>query len=111
MVETYARNAELLWVTDGDTVRVLVDLGMTVHRKIDVRLKDVWAAERNTPTGLAHTAAVRALLPTGSRVVVRTYKDRQTFGRYVADLWLDGQHMNPVIQAAIGAPQGTGAPE
>lgn len=113
-VPSYTYEAELLSVTDGDTVKVRVDLGFSAFVKIAVRLANVFAAERSQPDGPAHTAILRAMLPTGARVVLVSHRlrgtERQTFGRYVADLYLDGEHINAEAQKRYGQAQGTGAP-
>jgi endonuclease YncB( thermonuclease family) len=113
-VPSYTYEAELLTVTDGDTVKVRVDLGFSVLTKISVRLANVFAAERHEPNGPAHTAILRSLLPTGSKVVLVSHRtrgaERVTFGRYVADLYdLDGEHINAKAQELYGQAQGLGA--
>lgn len=112
-VPSYVYEAEILSVTDGDSVKVRVDLGFSTLVKISVRLANVFAAERHEPNGPAHTAILRSLLPTGSRVTLVSHRlrgaERQTFGRYVADIWLDGDHINVIAQARYGEAQGSGA--
>lgn len=114
-VPSFTYEAEVLSVTDGDTIKVRVDLGFSAFVKIAVRLANVWAAERSEPNGPAHTAVLRSLLPTGSRVTLVSHRlrgaERQTFGRYVADVYdADGTHINAQAQALYGQAQGIGAP-
>ncbi len=108
----YTYNAEVTGVTDGDTLKVRVDLGFQIEHRIAVRLADVFAAERNEPAGGLHTAQLRAMLPVGTKVTLVTRRLRgaevSTFGRYVADVWCDGQHINEEMRRQIGAPQGAG---
>jgi endonuclease YncB( thermonuclease family) len=112
MTPTYIYQAEVLSVVDGDTVKLRVDLGLETDRRITVRLADVWAAERHETLGALHTAILRGLLPTGSRVVVQTTRKRgveaTTFGRYVADVWADGEWVNETMRREIGVPRGKG---
>lgn len=109
---SYTYQGQVLSITDGDTLKLRIDVGFSLDYRMAVRLADVFAAERREPAGPAHTAMLRGLLPTGSRVVVRTHRVRgaevQTFGRYVADVWCDGVHINAEMCRMIGEPQGAG---
>lgn len=75
-------------VVDGDTVRVLVDVGFGAYHLISVRLRGVNAPERGTPEGQAARRYLTELLAGWCPVVLTTYKDPLTFGRYVADITL-----------------------
>lgn len=109
---SYTYEAEVVSVTDGDTLKLLVDLGFSTQHRIAVRLADVFAAERREAAGPAHTAGLKRMLPIGTRVVVRTQRLRgaevQTFGRYVADVWCSCVHVNAEMRRMIGEPQGAG---
>jgi endonuclease YncB( thermonuclease family) len=111
---SYTYAAEVLSVTDGDTLKLRVDVGFEADRRLAVRLAGVFAAERHEELGSLHTGHLRSLLPVGSKVVVVTQRNRgsdvTTFGRYVADVWCDGQHVNEEMRRLIGEPQGAGAP-
>ena len=108
----YIYAAELLSVTDGDTIKVRVDLGFCTHVEIAIRLANVFAAERGDPEGTKHTAALKALLPTGSKVVIKTYKTKgamkTTFGRYIAEVYCDDVCVNEEMCKVIETPQGKG---
>lgn len=108
----YTYLAELLSITDGDTIKVRVDLGFSTHVEIAIRLANVFAAERGAENGQMHTAKLRSLLPTGSKIILKTYRtkgaERVTFGRYVADVYCDGVFVNDEMRKAIGVPQGKG---
>lgn len=84
----------LIHVTDGDTIRVSVDLGMRISREINLRIADINAPEifgaHGTPEGQTAKAALAALLPVGSTLYVATRKDAKSFDRYVADLYIVG---------------------
>ena len=81
--------------------------------KLSIRLANVFAAERHEPDGYKHTSILRSLIPVGSKVILISHRlrgvERQTFGRYVADIWADGEHINEKAQSLYGARQGSGA--
>lgn len=85
---TYVYRARLARIIDGDTFVLLVDLGFHVSTTKTIRLRDVNAAEPGTPAGTAATAFVLDLLA-GKPLLVQSYKDRRSFARWVADVWLD----------------------
>lgn len=81
------------YVVDGDTMDVLVDLGMGKYAYETIRLKDVncWeiyggADVEEKIRGQAAKAFVEELI-LDKPVKIRTYKDAMTFGRYVADIF------------------------
>jgi endonuclease YncB( thermonuclease family) len=94
-------------ITDGDTVRVVCDLGMRISREINLRIADINAPEvfgaHGTPEGQTAKAALAALLPVGSTLYVATRKDAKSFDRYVADLYIEGDDgtLRDVGQAMI----------
>lgn len=94
-------------VTDGDTVSVLADVGLDHYPCVSLRLRDVRAVELHTERGPEARAVLEAILPPGTPVVVSTLKDRQTFDRYVADVFRlsdDGAHpvaVNPALRAKL----------
>lgn len=113
MTPAYTYNATVLSVTDGDTVKLRVDLGFSVHIDVSIRLADVFAAERGQENGLNHTNLLKFFLPPYQDVVLVSKrirgKDVTTFGRYVGDIYnLDGLHINEEMRKAIGEPQGKG---
>ena len=113
MTAAYTYNATVLSVTDGDTVKLRVDLGFFVHVDVSIRLADVFAAERGEFNSKIHTDALKEMLHVGTQVVLASKrmrgKDVTTFGRYVGDIYnLDGLHINEQMRKAIGEPQGKG---
>ncbi len=79
------------YVVDGDTFDVLTDLGFNDYRYITVRLRGVDTPERNSPDPGERARALEATRYTealilGKQIALTTYKDTQTFGRYVADV-------------------------
>ncbi len=73
-------------VVDGDTLDVMLDVGLNDYLYRTLRLRWIDTPELNTPQGMAMRDYVRQLLPPGTPCVVTTYRDTQTFGRYVADV-------------------------
>ena len=82
--------ATILKVVDGDTIDVMVDLGMGVHRKERLRFSRVNAWEtrgEHREKGLLAKARVADLLPLGERIIIKTEKDKRgKFGRYLAEI-------------------------
>jgi hypothetical protein len=82
-----------------------VDLGFEVRRRVTVRVKDLHCPERFTPEGDAVTAAAYALLHATPQLVVRSYKDKQSFARWVCDVWMaDGRLYAEALQAVAPRP-------
>ncbi len=80
-------------VVDGDTFDVLTDLGFNDYRYITVRLRGVDTPEVNSPDRAVRWRAFDAWRYTislilGKHIVLQTYKDSQTFGRYIANVSL-----------------------
>lgn len=84
--------ASIAHVVDGDTVYAFLDIGLNEYPFRPLRVRDLYAPELHEPGGLVARDYVRGLLPAGTPCVVTTYRDTQTFGRYVADVrfLLDG---------------------
>jgi endonuclease YncB( thermonuclease family) len=81
--------AVVVRVIDGDTLVVTVDLGFRISTTVHVRVRGLHAPELTTPEGKAVAAHVTSLLAQRPNVLVQTFKDRQSFSRWVADVWLD----------------------
>ena len=93
----YEYKATILRVVDGDTLDLLIDLGMNVHVKERVRL-----ARINTPEihgvkkdseeyikGMQAKLLVETILA-GQELIVKTIKDKKgKYGRYIAEIYID----------------------
>jgi micrococcal nuclease len=103
----YTYNGTVVYVVDGDTVDILVDLGFDISYKIRVRMlgidtpemKGKKAAERE------HAKQAKAFVETtvlNKQVVIKTYKDdTDKYGRYLAEIYLeDGQLLQTLITGA-----------
>lgn len=87
MFEYYAK---VLKVVDGDTIDVMVDLGMGVHRKERLRFARINAWEtrgEHKEKGKLAKARVEYFLPVGDKIIIKTQKDKRgKFGRYLAEI-------------------------
>lgn len=87
----YEYRAEVVGVIDGDTVDLVVDLGFHMKFNSRFRLYGINTPEscgkEASPEGLAAKERLKALLPTGCKVLVKTEKDKtEKFGRYLGTL-------------------------
>ena len=92
MFEYYAK---VLMIVDGDTIDVMVDLGMGCHRKERLRFSRIIAWEtrgEHKEKGKLAKARVAELIPVGEKILVKTEKDKRgKYGRYIAEIYiLDG---------------------
>lgn len=83
---SYAYTARVTTVIDGDTLRVSITLGFHTTSDERLRLRGINAAELETSQGRIAKKKVAALLPPGTMVVIRTH-GKDTYGRYLADVW------------------------
>lgn len=104
MEPTYRYRAACERVIDGDTFLMDVDLGMRVHHVVPVRVRGFSAPELNTTAGIVARAHATIVLPPGASVILETYKDRQSFARWIADMWVDGVPIVTLLQPRQEAP-------
>jgi micrococcal nuclease len=82
-------------VVDGDTVHVMVSLGLDEYAYRMIRIKGAFAPElfsgppEERERGKAARDFLVGLLPEGSKCRLATERDATTFGRYVASIELD----------------------
>lgn len=96
----YWYRASVLEVTDGDTVRVLLDHGDNTFRKRYLRFNGLntpeSAGEGKEERGLEAKAFVAKLLPVGTELLVHTirtskkrlYDKSEKYGRLLADVYI-----------------------
>lgn len=95
-------------VIDGDSYHLRIDLGFHAAVTVPVRLRGIDTPELNTDAGKAARQFVVDLLQpanlpmeqrTGNPtpLIVQSYRDRQSFARWIVDVWL----VDPVDQAWI----------
>lgn len=87
--------ARLLKVVDGDTIDVMLDLGFQTHCSQRLRLLRVNAPERGRPGYQEATALTSGLLQE-AEIVVHTER-RDSFGRWLAEVWADGGSVNHAL--------------
>lgn len=82
----YTYKAYLEKVVDGDTLRVVLDLGFGIYHKEILRLKGINAAEMTTLQGRKSAEALKKILQNVEFLVIKTNKI-DIYGRYVADVF------------------------
>ncbi len=102
----YRFKATLHRVIDGDTYELDLELGFRASLVVTVRLRGVDTPEMDTAAGKRAKAFAERIL-TGS-LIVETYRDRQTFARWVADLWVvDSSGSYSLGELIVSAGHGT----
>jgi micrococcal nuclease len=94
-------------VVDGDTVHVLLSLGLDEYTYRMVRIADINAPEvfsgpkEERERGKAARDFLAALAPPGTQCRLATKRDAASFGRYVANIELaDGRDLATVLVEA-----------
>lgn len=83
-MDLYWYKAQALEITDGDTLKVMIDLGLGTFRKEIVRLAGVNTPERGRPLW-AEAKAFLGVHTIGKELKLRTFKDKtEKYGRYLA---------------------------
>lgn len=99
----YHYKANVVRVIDGDTIEVDCDVGFCLSQTMRLRLLGIDAAELRTKDpvervmGRAAKEALVVLLE-GRDVVLRTEK-ADSFGRYLADVWLGEMNVSDWLVA------------
>jgi micrococcal nuclease len=96
--------AQLERIVDGDTIRVILDLGFEVFHREILRLKGINAPERKTNEGKRSKEVLEDILGYVPFLIIKTISI-DVFGRYVADVFFDegkNEHINPQIIAESG---------
>lgn len=114
--------AQILRWVDGDTVDIMLDLGLTVSMKLRVRLYGINTNEINAADPAVRQKGLEALefnrkwAPEGTHVAVDTYKPDK-YGRWLAvfnKLAVDEKPLNDLLVeaklASVYFGQGTKAP-
>lgn len=98
---SYSYRAEVLKVTDGDTLVVRFDAGFRVWVEAPVRLNGLNAPERYTAAGKETAAWVFGWLRDHPDIVVTTEKDPEKYGRWLGTITAvdDGSTLNEAMIA------------
>lgn len=89
MTPAYVYAATVESVHDGDTITLDVDLGFRVHIHVSVRLLGCNARELSQDGGKEARDNLRALLPAGTPLTIRSVLVDKYGGRYDAQVILD----------------------
>lgn len=101
-IPAYVRLAKFVANHDGDTVTLALDHGKYPTSKsvteAELRIRNLWCPELSEPGGVEAAEFTRATLAAATRIVAQTYK--ASFGRTVADVWVDGFELAGLVIAA-----------
>lgn len=79
--------AKVINVIDGDTLELMIDLGFEVWKEHRIRLRGINAPESKTPEGARATAYVEERLAECPRIIVKTSRRVDMYGRYIGDIF------------------------
>jgi micrococcal nuclease len=99
----YRYRAALTRVIDGDTYVLAVDVGFRTAVTINARVRGFNAPELHgaeAAAGQAAKAAAEVLLTNARAIGVETYRDEQSFARWVADVYVDGASIAEALIAS-----------
>ena len=103
MPDLYTYRVASYRVVDGDTLEVTLDLGFSTFRKEKVRLARINAPEMKTAEGPVSKSHLSELLD-GKVLTVQTKRDeRDRYGRYIAEVWVEGVNVNDRMVADSAA--------
>lgn len=84
MEPAYTYNATIMRIVDGDTVDVAVDVGFYITVNVRLRLYGLDTPERGQAGHAEAAQALAKMIPVGAKVVVRTFKEPEKYGRFLA---------------------------
>lgn len=99
----YRYRATVDRVIDGDTYLLRLDLGFRASIVVHLRVRGYDAPELHGADhgrGVAAKLAAEEFLAKATVVVVETYKDTQSFARWIADVYTDGVSIVDLMTAA-----------
>jgi len=87
----YHYKARLVRVVDGDTVDLVIDMGMSIHRQERIRLHGINAPEMHEkPFGQEAKSFLIDMLDKADYLMVKTHKDKTgKYGRYLGTLFVE----------------------
>ncbi len=101
--KAYVYNAEVISVYDGDTIKAVLDLGMSVNRKVSCRLYGIDTPELRSKMASEKQAAYTARdrvrdLVLGKSVVLESISKPDKYGRLLVRVWAeDGVCVNDLL--------------
>lgn len=102
-VPLYTYNATVIRWVDGDTVWLRVDLGFRLFMEGDFRLFGLDTPEHNKPGGTEATTFSKTMAPAGTAVLLKSYKDPDKYGRWLADIFVGADSVNLALIASGNA--------
>jgi endonuclease YncB( thermonuclease family) len=104
----YHYRATVRGITDGDSIKVSLDLGDDTERRRRIRLLGYNAPEKRARGGTDALNALARILPVGSRIYIRTEKDEQSFERLLGWVYApgNGNDLLDVAEAMIAGGYG-----
>lgn len=99
MTPAFRYRADLIRVIDADTLILRVDLGLRCAVTVTVRVRNVDAPELSTTAGKDAKSLVTGWLNTAA-ITVETYKDQQSFARWIADVWIGDELLADRLRSA-----------
>jgi micrococcal nuclease len=87
------------WV-DGDTVDMYVDLGFHIYAKTRFRLYGIDTPERGQALWSEASAHSKLMAPAGTDVTIEVFKDADKYGRWLVNIFVDGESVNRSLVAA-----------
>ena len=111
MADPWIRNGTVTAVGDGDSCKVLVDLGYRVLHQTTIRLLGIDAPERGEPGWAEARDCLGRLLPLGLLVTVHTTGPDKYGGRWLGDVILaDGTSVaQAMLASGLAVPYDGGA--
>jgi len=103
----YRYRATLVKVLDGDTVRLDVDLGFHATIRVDIRIRGIDTPERGEPGWAEAGGFTLRMLQEATAITVETFRDRQSFARWIGDIYVDGTSLAELIDGNLQLPEAT----
>jgi micrococcal nuclease len=99
IMPAYTYGAKVTRWVDGDTVDLSVDVGFNIAVNTRFRLYGIDTPERGQKNHDEAWRAAESLAPAGSSIVVKTYKDADKYGRWLAEIYVGDLLVNGQILA------------
>lgn len=89
--DLHTYKAKIDKIIDGDTIKVIIDLGFNIKHKEIIRLAKINAPEKNTILGQRASNKLQELLRNQKFIIIKTNKT-DIYGRYVGDVFFSPEH-------------------
>lgn len=92
----YTYSATIIKVIDGDTVKVLVDLGFKIFVEKTLRLARINAPETSTPEGIESKTWLTNNLLKDTQIQFES-KKLDNYGRSIAEIFINNKQLSDLI--------------